>query len=232
MTMMKYFKTDQKLVLTPLPEGVAGQTIEHLSTFLVDAKNGHCDLRLPYGKSIDEQFPFEDAMPVELVGDSMGLGIRVMGHFDCYLDSNTIRIKTLPDLKIFQQRLYPRRDQTLGVRYTKGRDTLRSYRAQWKKNIELLDNTVDLSRLKGFPLSQVNISPSGIRIPVKPPIAEADLCLLLIELVADTPPICALAEVVWTGVLEDSEQLVAGMRFINIRKSDQLRISGFLKQKL
>jgi hypothetical protein len=78
----------------------------------------------------------------------------------------------------------------------------------------------------------VNISPSGIRIPVKPPIAEADLCLLLIELVADTPPICALAEVVWTGVLEDSEQLVAGMRFINIRKSDQLRISGFLKQKL
>jgi PilZ domain len=233
MTLKKYFKTEQKLVLKPLLDAGGEQTnVEHLSTFLIDVRNGYCDLRLPYGKTIAEQFPFENEMPVELLGDSFGLGIKVLGHFDRFLDGDTIRIKTLSDLKIFQRRLHPRHERIIGIRYTKGRGTLRSYRAQWKKNIDLLEKSVDLSKLKNFPRSQANISPSGIRIPVKPPIAEADLCLLLIELVEQTPPICALAEVVWIGSLDDSEQLVAGMQFINIRKSDQLRIASFLNQKL
>jgi len=232
MTLTKYFKTEQKLILKPLAEDAKEQTIEHLTTYLTDARGDHCDLRLPYGESLAEQFPFAKQMPVELMGDALGMGVRVLGEFDRYLDSNSIRIKIKPDLEMFQRRLYPRQDHTVGIRYTKGRGTLRSYRNQWKKNIELLEKTIDLSKLRNFPRNQVNISSSGIRIPVKPPITEADLCLILIELEEKTQPVCALAEVVWIGSREKSDELIAGMQFINIRKSDQKRIDAFLKQKV
>jgi hypothetical protein len=149
-------------------------------------------------------------MPVELMGDAIGMGVRVLGEFDRYLDSNTIRIKVKPDLEMIQRRLYSRQDHTVGIRYTKARGTLRSYRDQWKKNIEHLEKTIDLSKLRNFPRNQVNISPSGSRIPVKPPIAE----------------------VAWLGPQEDSEVLVAGMQFSNIRKSDLQHIGANLKQKV
>jgi len=232
MSLSKYFKPDQKLLLTPLPEGQENQTIEYLTTFLVDSKHDYCDLRLPYGKSVDEQFPFKNEMQVELMGDALGLGIKVHGHFDRYLDTNTIRIRINPNLEMFKRRYFPRSNCTLGIRYTKGRGTLRSYREQWLKNVQLLDKAVDLSKLRNFPRLPANISSSGIRIPVKPPIAEADLCLLLIELGENAPPVCALAEVVWISPQEDSDALLAGMQFIKIRKSDQQRIAKFLNQRV
>lgn len=230
MPLNKYFKTEQKLILKPQPTDT-GQNLVQLTTYLVDVRANNCDLRLPYGKSIDEQFPFEDGMSVELMGDALGMGIKVTGTFERYLDSNTIRIQLTPDLEMFQRRLHPRQDLTLGLRYTKGRGTLRSYRNQWQKNVELLERSVDLSKLGNFPRNQVNLSLTGIRFPVKPPVAESDLCLLLIELDADTPPVCTLAEVVWVGEQEGSNTLVAGMQFINIRKSDQQRILEFLKRQ-
>lgn len=232
MPLTKYFKIEQKLLLRPIPTGEGAQTIEHLTTYLVDARGTSCDLRLPYGKTADEQFPFNEQMPVELMGDALGLSIRVIGSFDRYLDANTIRVDIEPDLEMFQRRLYPRHDRTVGIRYTKGRGTLRSYREQWKKNVELLKKNVDLSKLGNFPCNRVNISPSGLRLQLKPPVAESDLCLLLIKLDEQTPPICALAEVVWLGQQEDTDFLVAGMQFINIRKHDQKNIANFLNQKV
>jgi len=232
MILTKYFKTEQKLLLKPIPDGEGVPTAEHLTTYLVDARGTCCDLRLPYGKTSDEQFPFAKQMPVELMGDAMGLGIRVSGQFNCYLDSNTIRIELKPDLEIFQRRLYSRHDRTVGIRYTKGRGTLRSYREQWQKNVELLKKNVELGKLGNFPRSQVNISPSGIRLQLKPPVAEADLCLMLIELEEKTLPICVLAEVVWLNQQEGTEHLIAGMQFINILKHDQKTIASFLNQKV
>lgn len=232
MTLTKYFKTEQKLLLKPLPDGEGAPTIEYLTTYLVDARGNSCDLRLPYGKTSNEQFPFTTQMPVELMGDAMGLGIRVSGEFNRYLDFNTIRIELNPDLEMFQRRLYSRHDRTVGIRYTRGRGTLRSYREQWQKNVELLENNVDLSKLGNFPRSQVNISPSGIRLHLKPPVAEADLCLMLIELEEKTLPVCALAEVVWLYQQEDTVHLIAGLQFTIIRKLDQKKIASLLKQKV
>lgn len=232
MKLTKYLKADQKLILKPVADRVADATLEHLSTYLVDARNDWCDLRLPYGNAPGEQFPFEKDMPLELAGEALGLGIRIQGQFQCFLDPTTIRVRIEPDLEMFQRRLYPRQERMVGIRYTKGRNTLRSYREQWRKNVELLDKATDLRRLGSFPRCQVNLSPSGIRIPIKPPIAEADLCLLLIELEEHSLPICVLAEVVWTSPLPESSQLSAGMQFINIRKKDQQRIAALLNQRL
>lgn len=232
MNLTKYLKADQKLILKPGTKGTVEPALEYLTTFLLDARDDWCDLRLPYGKAPGEQFPFADDMPVELSGEALGLGIRIQGYFQHFLDPTTIRIRVEPDLELFQRRRYPRQDRMLGIRYTKGRDTLRSFREQWRKNVELLDKAVDLSRLGNFPRCRVNLSPSGIRIPIKPPIAEADLCLLLIELEENARPICVLAEVVWAGSLDESGQLFAGMQYINIRTTDQQRIASLLNQKL
>jgi hypothetical protein len=43
LTLTKYFKAAQKLILKPLPEDAKGQTVEHLTTYLAEARGGYCD---------------------------------------------------------------------------------------------------------------------------------------------------------------------------------------------
>lgn len=231
MSINKYFKSDQKILLRPQDDQGTGR-IETLSAYYQAGGGGFCDLSLPYRTGPEEGYPFDSSTRIELLGDAMGLGIRGSGYFDRQLSDSSIRIRLDPDLEMFQRRLHQRCEARIGVRYTRGEGTLRSFRQQWQKNVELLQKTVDISRLGNFPQLPVNLSAGGLRLGIKPPIEAAGLCMVLLQLEVDSLPICALAEIVWSADDAQGGLIPAGMQFINILTQDQRRIESFIAARL
>lgn len=227
MTYARYFKPGQKILLRVLePPG----RYEALTAYFQVSARGCFDLALPYRTRSEEGYPFVAGMPLELMSDHLGMGLRLASRFREQLTENLIRVEILGDLQIFQRRLNRRLDLTVGLRYTKGRGTLRSFREQWEKNLQILDKTQDFTKLPPFPRSRVNLSAGGIRFDLSPPVEIADLCLLLLQLDRTTRPICALAEVVWLDEQGDDGRRTAGMQFIGVLDSDLKRIEGLIKQ--
>lgn len=232
MSYRKYFKVEQKLLLRPRHGEQDLERVETLTAFLLHPRGDSCDLRLPYESRPGEEFPFAKGMAVELSGEALGLGVRITGSFDRYLEQELVRIKLDPTLEVFQRRNHPRQDLLVGLRYTRGHGTLRTFRQQWKKNVRILAGKSNLEKLGSFPRCQVNLSEGGLRFAIKPPVVVADLCMVLLELEPKTPPVCALGEVVW--VSDDGGQnqsgVQVGMQFINILKNDQQRLAEFMNR--
>jgi len=228
MSYRKYFKNEQKLILRPVQDDEMAERVENLTVFLHEARQESCDLRLPYGSRPGEEYPFTEGMSVELSGEALGLGVRITGHFDRYFGDEIVRISLEPTLEVFQRRNHPRHEVRIGLRYTRGHGTLRTFRRQWDKNVHILAGSDHLQKLGSFPTCHVNLSEGGVRFAIRPPVEVADLCMILLELQQQAPPVCALAEVVWTSESAEKGALEVGMRFINILKSDQKRIAEFL----
>lgn len=224
----RYFKAGQKILLRVLePPG----RFEALTVYFQDGGANHFDLALPYRAQGEEGYPFTPGMALELMSDHLGLGLRLAGHFCERLDESLVRVSIESDLQLFQRRLHRRLDTTVGLRYTKGRGTLRSFREQWEKNLNILEKTRDFSSLPPFPRSQVNLSAGGVRFGIAPPVEMADLCLLLLQLEPNSRPICTLAEVVWQQEQQADGRRSVGMRFISILDADLKRIESFVKER-
>ncbi|PLX72931.1 MAG: hypothetical protein C0615_11525, partial [Desulfuromonas sp.] len=106
---------------------------------------------------------------------------------------------------------------------------LRSFQQQWQKNLQILQNTKDTSKLPKFPDIPVNISPTGVGFKVKTPVHIADLCLIYLDLKDGQPPICTMSEVVWRSDEEAKGRCMAGFQFLSILESDQKRILKLVK---
>lgn len=223
----RYFKPGQKVLLRPnettTPNGYAGL----LSGYIHSGGHDFFDLTLPYGPDSAIQYPFHTDMNFEISSESLGLGARVSGTFDKILSGDRIRMHILPDLQMFQRRAKPRIDCRIGLRFTRGRGSLKAMRQTWEKNVEILNSSKQLPALKGFRDCNVNLSCGGIRFALKPPAEPADLCLLLLDLQDEAAPICALSEIIWTLPDRDGQALLAGMQFLNLLENDRKRLSNF-----
>lgn len=225
----KYFKSEQKILLRSLAPNASGR-LDALTVYFYGGGPDYMDLTLPYQARGDEGFPFPPDMPFEILSDAIGLGIRLTGRFQEQCGEDRIRLRINDDLQVFQRRLAGRVDVTIGLGYTKGRGTLRTFRAQWEKNAQILAKTKDPSKLPPLPRVKVNLSRGGIRFRIKPPVEVADLCLLLLKFDERETPICALAEVVWLDEQPTDDRRTVGMQFLSILEADQKRIEAFLKQ--
>lgn len=225
----KYFKTGQKVQLRIL--GEATGYLEILSVFFHEHGAGTIDLLLPYHSQEGEDYPFTADMPMEMTAYAMGMSLRMNVVFKGYTtNKEIIRVGIASELQIFQRRTQPRVDVVAGVRFSRGQGTLRTFREQWRKNVEVLQKTSPAS-LPAFPENQINLSNGGIRLGIKPPLEKADLFLVLLQLSKGDIPVCALAEVVWIGktALADG-RLPAGMQFIGIAETDRKRIDDYIKK--
>lgn len=227
MVYARYFKPGQKILLRVTePPG----RFEALTAIFHDSGSGYFELTLTSQAREEENYPFTAGMPLELMSDHLGLGLRLSGRFQEQLAGNRIRVELISDLQVFQRRLHRRLDTQVGLRYTKGRGTLRSFREQWEKNLQILEKTADFSKLPPFPRTRVNLSAGGLRFDVTPPVEVADLCLILLQLEPAGRPICALAEIVWLSEPEEGRRRIAGMQFIGILDADQKRIEALIRQ--
>jgi len=226
---LKYFRIDQKITLRSLAPPPPHGRVERLTVFLFAIGPGQFDLKLPYRLHPGEEFPFVPGMPFEILSESYGLGIRLTGMFNEQINNDLIRLTVYPDLQVFQRRQHARVDVSIGMRYTRGSGKLRTFQAQWERNVLAIQRGQDLSKLGEFPRCQTNLSAGGIGFHLKKPARTADLCLLLMELEPQTPPICALAEIVWFFEIKDVEWWRCGLQYINILESDQQRLDKFVK---
>lgn len=229
MNYSKYFKTGQKILLRPLVPADQDDRGESLTVYFKDFSQGMFELELPYRTQQEETYPFDETIPLELLSDAFGVGIRTTALFRGSPTPQQIRVEPTEQLAIFQRRIKARADLNIGLRYTRGLGKLRSFRDQWRKNVQILADSKDLSRLGTSPRCAVNLSGSGIRFQLKGPVETAEIFLLLLELAAGEAPICALAEVVWVDPGSEPGQVSAGMRFVNIQDKDQKRIERLVQ---
>ncbi len=229
MPLKKYFQEEQKILLRALDGAEQGKKVDALTGYLKNQGTGYLDLSIPYGASRDEGYPFDPAKKFEILSDAMGVGIRLTGHFEKHLQNDVVRIKHNSDLKLIHRRVEERRNAVLEVGYTKGKGKLRSFRQQWQKNIKILENIKDPSKLPKFPRVDVNISMTGVGFKIKTPVEVADLCLLFINLGDGLPPVCTMTEVVWRSEEESGGRCMAGFQFLNILETDMKRIRKFVK---
>ncbi|WP_066728166.1 PilZ domain-containing protein [Desulfuromonas sp. DDH964] len=215
-------------MLRALAPETSVERFEALTVFLKGQGPNYLDLTLPYQLQEGEGYPFTPGMAFEILSDAMGLGIRLTGNFQSARDVNQIRLSHNNDLQLIRRRTFRRRDTLIGLRYTKGRGALRTFREQWEKNTRILNSGGNLARLPDFPRCKVNLSAGGIRFAIKLPVAVADLCLLLLELPDGKPPVCALSEIAWLAEGGEENRCQAGMQFIQILESDRKRIEQFI----
>ncbi len=231
MSYSKYFKSGQKLLLTVSTAGQVSGRTDSLTAYFQDSGPDYFDLTLPYGGDEEESFPFIADMPFVIHSETFGLGLRLSARFSERRGKQAIRVTVAEDLQVFQRRSDPRVDLQAGLRYTKGRGALRTFHKQWEKNVQILQNSKDLSRLGAFPRRPINLSAGGIRFGIKGTVDITDICLVLVEL-GTAPPICALAEVVWVDETENEERCTAGMRFLSLLDSDRKRLEIFTRDVL
>lgn len=230
MIYQRYFKAGQKVQLRvkqpPPPEG----RNELLSASIDGGEADYFDLTLPYGPNAVAQYPFSADMPFELSTDSLGLGIKVTVTYLKSLAGNRIRVQVRHDLQMFQRRTKQRLDCTIGIRFTRGKNSLQQLRETWEKNANILAKATQPAALKGFNPCKLNLSAAGIRFSLQPPAQLTDICLMLLDLGDSKSPICVLAEIVWLSEKNEQGSVVAGMQFINIMDQDQKRIERFIKE--
>lgn len=216
----KYFRQEQKVQLRLANPLLASSEI--LTLLFANQGPGYFELAFPYKSRSGEEFPLTAGMPMELTTESLGVGVKMTVEFLDYVpDSGVIRVKGIGDLKAFQRRTQPRIDIQCGVRFTRGQGALRSLREHWLKNIEII-NQLDPADLPPFTPSHLNLSSSGFRLSIKPPIECADLFLVLIQISPGEKPLCLLCETVWTGTVRDGDNRIpCGLHFIGITDADR-----------
>lgn len=227
----KYFRPEQKVQLrlaNPLLEST-----ETLTLYFADQGPGYFELVFPYKSRNGEGFPLTPGMEMELTTESMGVGVKMPVEFLDYVSgSDRIRVKGVGELKAFQRRTQPRIDIQCGVRFTRGQGALRSLREHWLKNIAIL-NQINPKDLPPFTQSHLNLSSSGFRLAIKPPVECADLFLVLLQLTPGARPLCLLCETVWTGSVRDEEgRIPCGMHFIGITDADRQTVEAQVKRSL
>jgi len=227
MNYQRYFKSGQQLLLKVQSEAEQQERTELMTVFVVSLEEDSLVVSLPYGEDAVDQYPFSEGLSFEISTESMGLGIRTTGSYEKKINGEQFALKLYPDLEMFQRRISQRFDCQLGIRFSRAAKTLQTMREIWEKNIEVLHSPEVPLVFDGFKSCRVNISSGGIRFSVKPPADQGELCLILINLEDGNPPVCAIAEVVWL-CMQDESAVTAGMRFINILSEDQQRIDHFI----
>jgi hypothetical protein len=230
MNFKRYFKTDQHLVVQRQDDqSSATRRTELLIASVAGVEGNQLIVNSPYGNEVLEHYAIAPDTVIEVTTDVMGMGARVSGRLEKKLSDKQFVIVLNYDMSLFQRRVKERIDCDLGIRFSRGAKTLPAMRDIWKKNLNVLYGPEAPLIFQGFRSCRVNISAGGICFAMKPAANQGDLCLILVHLDDSKPPVCSIAEVVWSCMIGE-EAATTGMRFINILKEDQDRIDTFIKR--
>lgn len=229
MNFQRYMKQGQSLLLRVQGESSQNPRTELFAVSVVALDGNRILLSVPHLATSADDYPFEKTTRFEVTTEAMGMGVRVTGCFEKVVDNNCLAVKLESDLQLFQRQRSPRLDCELGIRFSRAAKTLHNMREIWQRNIDLLYSNDAPLVFDGFKPCRTNISSGGIRFIIKPPANQGELCLIMINLEDGSPPVCAIAETVWSCTLNDMAVKV-GMRFINILSEDQSRIAAFIRK--
>lgn len=199
---------------------------ESLSGVVAECGQDTLEVRVSY---FSEQL-FSPGGPEQLIfkinTESMGVGLQISADLISIKSSNTLCFKLKGLLETYQRRLTPRVDTTIKMYRISQEYSLAVYRKEYKRIITYRKNHGAVPNLK-LVETEANLSAGGIGLYVGLKENLSTLSMFFFELEDGQPPVCALAEIVWSRKEEASQR--CGHRFIQIMKSDQQRLSKYVQ---
>lgn len=221
----KHFSSGQKVLIHLTNSDRGDDRLENLSAVCQTVENGILTLNLPYEMNATT---FSANTRISIISESLGLGLKAETTYLCQQTNTSIKLRFDGNLHFFQRRPTARLNLPIGIRYSRITGSLDRVRQQWQQHIHKLTNTAP-ELMPQLPTGMVNLSSGGIRLGFSNAIDKAQLCLLLLQVAPNTPPICTMAEVVWTHTKEEKTSCTAGLQFMAIMAEDQKRLEKFIR---
>lgn len=221
----KYFNKGQKVFIKRLFDDDREQSLDTLTGYVTGSEAMQLDLTLPYGSDAADSYPFEAGMLFEVMTDHRSMGLRMKASFVERTSGKDIRLQFEGSLEFISRRMYRRVDVNAWVGYRRRRGNLAEMRQEWQDCLAKIEAGVNPKELTDFVKFPTNLAGGGMRLPLPAPVETAELLLLFLSIGDKQGIICALAEVIWIGAVDDAgDNQDTGLRFLNIREKDQERI--------
>ncbi|MDH3998006.1 MAG: PilZ domain-containing protein [Desulfuromonadales bacterium] len=226
----KYFNKGQKVFLKRIFGEDESQTaLDTLTGYAMHSRPMQLELALPYGSDAAESYPFVPDMKFEVMTDNKGMGLRLTASFLERTSGTDIRLQFEGNLEFISRRIFPRVDVNAWVGIERSSGNLAEMRSLWQESLGKIKSGVSAAELTEFEKHLLNLAGGGMRMPLEAPVEMAELLLLYLSIGDKKGIICALAEVVWIGKVEDDDTQQTGLRFLNILEEDQKRIDAVVK---
>jgi hypothetical protein len=222
----RYFVAKQKVFLINISVGRQKELFESLSGSIVSCKGASIAVQIPYATGEEGQEAEPRKTTYKLASEYMGGGIQIMADLVRVSADNVFHLKLHGRMEMYQRRATPRVDATIKA-YQIRRDTsLAIYRKEFRR---IMDGMQSKGIRPNLTLQEatINLSAGGMRIAIETVEPVSPLSMFFLDLAADQPLICAVAELIWKRREEDN--LVCGYRFMQINKADQERIIRYVQ---
>jgi hypothetical protein len=223
----RYFLVKMVVYLINVPEGENHENYVSLSGTIISSNNDDFFIRMPYPIGLNSMAASAGHITYKLTSEVMGVGVQVLADL-VNVKINVVQLRLRGNVEIFQRRQCARVDTTVGI-YQFLRDvSLESYRTMCRRLSINIENSGVPSKIT-LKETAINLSASGLRLSIPLAICKAPprLSLFLLDLGEGTPPICTVAELIWTR--EQALEQFAGYRFIQINIKDRDLISRYVR---
>jgi hypothetical protein len=232
MNYSKYFKTGHKLQLHVIDPKGGQPHSEVITTLVVGCTEDHIELLVPYLLKSDEAPQlFEPESRLLIMSEFCGMGIRLNGTYVNNISRDSILIKPDEKMEIFTRRTFPRVDTKISLLVRRSLGSLNTGKALWMDGCRAAAQGVSPFDQANPRRHEVNLSAGGLSVQMKSPVYQSELCMLILQLPGNSPPIWALSEVIWFKTGEE-ELNPTGLKFMQIMTEDQLRINAFVMAEL
>lgn len=222
----KYFGRGQKVFLINISDEREQKAYNSLTGQVISCLDDRLVLKTAYRLYAGEHSVFCQGMQFKLTTEAMGMGIQLRAELLQPPAPDSLVLKPLGDLSVYQRRQSPRLDTVLPVLHVARKSPLELFRKEWQRLATDLQKP-DPPRFK-LQKNDLNLSMGGIRLTVE---AEPDsLSLVMLELPDGKPTISTVAELAWQKQITGSNKFQAGHRFLDILKEDQHRIAKFIEK--
>jgi len=219
----RYFANRQKVYLINISDQRDREEYESLSGIILECKVDYLEVLVQYFSK--QALGENELCKFKINTESMGIGLQIAADLSEIRDGNVFCFCLHGILETYQRRQTPRVDAALKLYVVSQDFSLAAYRKEFKRIIDYRKVHGSLPNLK-LSSCDVNISAGGFRVETEPGRGVTRLLMVFVDLEDGQPPVCALAETVWTR--KDEARQLSGHRFIQILKSDQDRISSFV----
>jgi len=224
-----YFTRGHKVFLINTSPDRDESTFEALSATITAADNKQFVLHSRYSLHHGERHILKPGMRFKVTAESYGTGVQFSGTILSVSGSDFV-IHPNNQIEMYQRSQVPRMDMILDFRIFTRSAPLTFFRHEWEHYQTMLtENSVEKLELSS---GAVNLGAGGLRYLASQSEKQSDLAMVFIDLEKGTPPICAVAELLWRRTLPDDEQHAVGRRFVLIRKADQERIQTYIQRRL
>jgi c-di-GMP-binding flagellar brake protein YcgR len=228
----KYFTKGQKVFIKRVFANEERTALDTITGYAMHSQPMQLDLALPYGSDAADSYPFEPGMKFEVLTDHRGMGLRLIASFVERISSQDVRLRFEGNLEFISRRIYRRVDVNAWAGIQREKGNLAAMRGLWDEHLNKIKSGVSAAELTEFKKNRVNLSGGGMRLPLRSPVETAELVLIYLSLGDKKGIICALAEAIWIGPVQDDDMQQIGLRFLNILEEDQNRIDMVVKELL